>query len=143
MGGICLASPVTERSAVARTLLLRGMLAGVVAGLLASGFATLFREPQQELLLLQQPAEPVLVSRAVQPSIGLLTAGVAGGAALGGIVALAFAFTFQRIGRIRPRALAMLLSGGGCIAVVLVPQLKYPANPPSIGLAETIGQRTA
>jgi hypothetical protein len=119
------------------------MLAGVLAGVLAAGFATLFGEPQLEQALLQQPAEPELVSRAVQRSIGLLTAGVAGGAALGGIVALVFAFTWQRIGRIRPRALAMLLSGGGLIAAVLVPQLKYPANPPSIGLAETIGQRTA
>jgi predicted cobalt transporter CbtA len=134
------------------TLLLRGMLAGVLAGILAVGFATLFGEPQIELAIgfesLKDHAaghapEPELVSRAVQRSFGLLTAAVACGAALGGIVALVFAFAYQRIGRFSPRALAALLAAAGFIAVVLVPQLKYPANPPSIGEPETIGMRTA
>jgi putative cobalt transporter subunit CbtA len=31
---------------------------------------------------------------------------------------------------------------GGFVAVVLVPDLKYPANPPSVGNPETIGLRT-
>jgi predicted cobalt transporter CbtA len=137
---------------MARALLLRGMLAGVLAGILAVGFATLFGEPQIELAigfesLMQRAAghapEPELVSRAVQRSAGLLVAGVASGAALGGIVALVFAFTWQRIGRVSPRALAALLAGAGFIAVVLVPQLKYPASPPSIGEPDTIGVRTA
>ncbi len=151
-GGICWASPVTERSGVARTLLLRGMLAGVLAGLLAVGFAALFGEPQIELAigfesLMDRAAghapEAELVSRAVQRSAGLLAAGVTCGGALGGIVALVFAFAHNRIGRFNPRALAGLLAGAGFIAVVLAPQLKYPANPPSIGHAETIGLRTA
>ena len=46
--------------------------------------------------------EPELVSRAVQRSAGLLIAGVAFGAALGGIVALVFAFAYQRVGRFGP-----------------------------------------
>jgi Probable cobalt transporter subunit (CbtA) len=148
----CWASPATELTSLARTLLLRGMLAGVLAGLLAVGFATLFGEPQIELAigfesLMEHAAghapEPELVSRAVQRSAGLLTAGMASGAALGGIVALVFAFAYQRIGRFSPRALAALLAGAGFVAIVLVPQLKYPANPPSIGAPETIGMRTA
>jgi predicted cobalt transporter CbtA len=150
--GTCWASPVTELTGVARTLLLRGMLAGVLAGILAVGFATLFGEPQIELAigfesLMEHAAghapEPELVSRAVQRSFGLLTAGVACGAALGGIVALIFAFAYRRIGRFSPRVLAALLAGTGLITTVLVPQLKYPANPPSIGEPETIGLRTA
>jgi predicted cobalt transporter CbtA len=137
---------------MARNLLLRGMLAGVLAGIFAVGFATLFGEPQIELAisfesLMEHTAghapEPELVSRAVQRSAGLLTAGVASGAALGGIVALVFALAWQRIGLIGPRALAALLASAGFVAVVLVPQLKYPANPPSIGEPETIGMRTA
>jgi predicted cobalt transporter CbtA len=148
----CWASPATELTGVARTLLLRGMLAGVLAGILAVGFATLFGEPQIELAigfesLMEHAAghapEPELVSRAVQRSAGLLTAGVACGAALGGMVALVFAFAYQRIGRFSPRALAALLAAAGFITTVLVPQLKYPANPPSIGEPETIGLRTA
>lgn len=31
----------------------------------------------------------------------------------------------------------------GFIAIVLIPTLKYPANPPSVGNPETIGVRTA
>jgi hypothetical protein len=133
------------------TLLLRGMLAGALAGIVAVGFATVFGEPQIELAigfesLMDHAAglapEPELVSRAVQRSAGLLTAGVACGAALGGIVALVFAFAYLRVGRFSPRALAALLASAGFIVVVLVPQLKYPANPPSIGEPETIGVRT-
>jgi hypothetical protein len=58
-------------------------------------------------------------------------------------VALIFALLWQRIGRCSPRALAALLAGAGFIAIVLVPQLKYPANPPAIGEPQTIGLRTA
>jgi hypothetical protein len=151
-GGTCSAFPATELPGVARNLLLRGMLTGVLAGILAVCFATVFGEPQIELAigfesLMEHAAghapEPELVSRAVQRGAGLLTAGVASGAALGGLVALVFAFAYQRIGRLSPRALAALLGAAGFVAIVLVPQLKYPANPPSIGEPETIGVRTA
>jgi predicted cobalt transporter CbtA len=137
---------------MARTLLLRGMLAGVLAGIIAVGFAALFGEPPLELAIGFESAmdhaaghapEAELVSRAVQSSAGLLVAGVACGAALGGVVALVFAFAYQRVGRAGPKALAVLLAGAGFVTVTLVPQLKYPANPPSIGDAETIGLRTA
>jgi hypothetical protein len=151
-GATCWAFPATERSDMARTLLLRGMLAGVLAGVVAGAFAMLFGEPELELAigfgsLLDHAAgrapEAELVGRAMQRSAGLLVAGVSCGAALGGIVALVFAFACQRVGRVGPKALAAMLTGGGFIAVALVPQLKYPANPPSIGHAETIGLRTA
>jgi len=36
-----------------------------------------------------------------------------------------------------------LLAAVGFVAVYLVPNLKYPANPPSVGNPETIGIRTA
>ena len=39
--------------------------------------------------------------------------------------------------------MAALLAGTGFIAIYLVPNLKYPANPPSVGDPETIGTRTA
>ena len=150
--GTCWASPATERVDMARTLLLRGMLAGVLAGIIAVGFAALFGEPPLDSRSASNPRWTMrpamrrrldLVSRAVQSSAGLLVAGVACGAALGGVVALVFAFAYQRVGRAGPKALAVLLAGAGFVTVVLVPQLKYPANPPSIGDAETIGLRTA
>jgi hypothetical protein len=136
---------------MARALLLRGMLAGVLAGLLAVGFAAVFGEPPLELAIgfealtqhADHAAEAEIISRAVQRSIGLVVAGVACGAALGGILALVFAVAYQRIGGFAPRVLAALLAGGGFVVTVLAPQLKYPANPPSIGSAATIGLRTA
>jgi predicted cobalt transporter CbtA len=36
-----------------------------------------------------------------------------------------------------------LLAVAGFVSVYLVPMLKYPANPPSVGLAETIDMRTS
>jgi len=37
----------------------------------------------------------------------------------------------------------VLLAATGFVAIDLVPNLKYPANPPSVGKPETIGIRTA
>jgi predicted cobalt transporter CbtA len=137
---------------VVGALLLRGILAGILAGLLAVGFAEIFGEPQVGSAIAFEAAaekavgampEPELVSRAVQRSIGLLTAGLTFGAALGGLLALIFAGVYGRISRLAPRPLAALLAAGGFLAVTLVPQLKYPASPPAVGMADTIGLRTA
>jgi hypothetical protein len=128
------------------------MLAGLLAGLLASGFAWLLGEPQVDLAIsfeehMHQMAgeapEPELVSRAVQSTAGLLTGVVVYGCALGGIFALAFAYAYGRFGRLSPRGMATVLAVAGFVTLILVPQIKYPANPPSIGDPETIGSRTA
>jgi predicted cobalt transporter CbtA len=134
-----------------RTLLLRGMLVGAVAGLLVFAFARWIGEPQVERAIAfessmdkahgQEP-EPEMVSRSVQRTAGLLTGSVVYGAAIGGIFGLVFAFAYGRIGELRPRALSALLGALGFVAIVLVPNLKYPANPPAVGNPETIGVRT-
>jgi predicted cobalt transporter CbtA len=137
-------------------LLLHGMLVGVLAGLLAFGFARIFGEPQVDRAIALEgtlghshdhgdhdhaaaPAggeaeEPELVSRETQAGLGLLTGAVVYGAAIGGLFALVFAFTYGRVGRLDARATA---------ALVVVPGLKYPANPPAVGNPDTIGERTA
>src|SRR5580698_6357608 len=123
-----------------RTLLLRGMLVGIVAGLLVLAFARLIGEPQVERAIAfetqmdqakGEAPEPEMVSRKVQRNIGLLTGAVVYGAAIGGIFALVLAFALGRMGVTRPRVLSALLAGMGFVAIVLVPTLKYPANPPS------------
>jgi hypothetical protein len=133
-------------------LLIRGMLAGLLAGALAFGFAWLFGEPQVDLAIAfethmrqmaQDPPEPELVSRAIQSTLGLLTATVVYSTALGGIFALVFALAHGRIGQLSARATALLLAAAGLMVLIVVPQLKYPANPPSIGNPATIGARTA
>lgn len=131
--------------------LLRGMLVGVLAGLLAFGFAKTFGEPQVdraiafEEQLAQQKGEtpdPELVSREIQSTAGLLTGTVLYGAGLGGLFALVFAFAWGRVGGLQPRTLSALLAGAAFFALYFVPALKYPANPPSVGLPDTIGLRT-
>ncbi len=137
---------------LARRLLARGMLVGILAGLLAVGFAEIFGESQVQHAIDFESAmasgageapEPELVSRAMQRSFGLLTAGVLDGVGIGGLFALVFAATYGRIGKISPRNLAALLALAGFVTVILVPGLKYPASPPSVGSPDTIGSRTA
>ena len=130
-----------------RTLLIWGMLVGIVAGLLAFGFARIFGETQVDRAITfedqmdrakgESPG-PELVSREVQSGVGLLTGVVVYGTALGGLFSLAFAFAYQRVGPASPRLTAALLAGAGFLSLVLVPQLKYPPNPPSVGRPETI-----
>ena len=146
-----------------RTLLVRGMLVGIVAGLLSFGFLKVYGEPQIDraiafevrmdeekaefakrhgMPMLEEQAE--LVSRPVQAGLGLFVAVMVYSAAFGGLFGLAFAFAQGRMpGELSPRALAALLALIGFVAIYLVPNLKYPANPPSVGNPDTIGTRTA
>jgi predicted cobalt transporter CbtA len=138
------------------------MLAGVVAGLLAFGFAKVFGEPPIEHAIAfeehmahhhtdaqidhhmnGETDEPELVSRTTQSGLGLFVAVVVYGAAIGGLYSLVFAFVYGRFGQLSPRATAALLAAAAFVSLVLVPALKYPANPPAVGDPETIGSRTA
>src|ERR1700733_3462492 len=144
-----------------RTLLIRGMLVGLFAGLLVFGFGKVFGEPQVDRAIgfesaldaakakaqaakgMQVVEQPELVSRKVQAGFGLFTGVVVYSAAFGGLFALVFAVADRRVADLGPRAVAALLAAAGFIAVYVVPNLKYPANPPSVGQPDTIGQRTA
>ncbi|WP_371500896.1 CbtA family protein [Kitasatospora sp. NBC_00374] len=133
-----------------RSLLVRGMLAGLAAGVLALVVAYLLGEPHVDAAIGFEEAhahshgdgEVELVSRSLQSTLGLATGILLYGLAFGGIAGLAFCFALGRIGRFGPRATAALLSGAGLVAVYVVPFLKYPANPPSVGEPDTIGRRT-
>ncbi len=142
------------------SLLLRGMLVGLLAGIIAFGFARVFGEPQVDRAIAFEEqmshahahdqagqaheAEPEeeLVSRETQAGLGLFTGLVVYSAAAGGIFALVFAFVYGRVGRLSPRATAALLALAAFVSIVLVPDIKYPANPPAVGNPDTIGMRT-
>jgi predicted cobalt transporter CbtA len=136
---------------MARSLLVRGMLVGLLAGLLAFAFARLVGEPEVERAIAfetrmdqarGEAPEPEMVSRGVQKSFGLLTGVVVYGTAIGGLFGLVFAFAYGRMGITHPRTLSAVLAAMGFVAIVLIPTLKYPANPPSVGNPDTIGVRT-
>jgi predicted cobalt transporter CbtA len=135
-----------------RSLLVRGMLVGLLAGLLAFLFARSIGEPEVERSIAFEtsmdraagrPQEPEMVSRKVQRGLGLLTGVIVYGAAIGGLFGLAFAFAWGRMNITDPRTLSAVLAALGFVSIVLVPALKYPASPPSVGSPDTIGVRTA
>jgi len=135
-----------------RSLLLRGMFTGLLAGLLFFVAAHWLGEPQVDRSIAFESAsalahgeapEPEIYTRHTQKTFGLLTAALAYGASIGGIFGLVFAYCHGRIGPTRPRALAAALAAFGFLTLVFVPTLKYPANPPAVGNPETIGIRTA
>jgi predicted cobalt transporter CbtA len=132
-------------------LLVRGMLAGIAAGLLTFGLARVVGEPQvDQAISFEEKAdaakgeapEPELVSRGTQAGLGLFTGVVVYGAAVGGLFSLTFAYLYGRAGKLSMRALSAWLALGAFMAIAIVPALKYPPNPPSVGDPETIGYRT-
>ena len=164
-----------------RALLVRGMLVGILAGLLCFGFLQVYGEPQVDRAIafetqldeakhaadtpkgahshthasgeaggahththVSDAEQPELVSRPVQAGIGLFTAVMVYSTAFGGLFGLAFAFAYGRVdGAFTPQGVSVLLAATGFVAIYLVPNLKYPANPPAVGDPETIGMRTA
>jgi hypothetical protein len=149
------------------TLLTRGMLIGILAGILSFGFLKLVGEPTVDraiafetamdeakddakshhamagMTMPKEDSEPELVGRSVQSGIGLFTGVVVYNTAFGGLFALVFAFAYRRMGDFDARTTSALLAISGLVAVYIVPSLKYPANPPAVGDHDTIGIRTA
>jgi predicted cobalt transporter CbtA len=129
-----------------RALLVRGMLVGLAAGVLAFAFAFVFGEPQvQRAIDFEQTLgahDPEVVSRGVQRTLGLLTGTVVLGVALGGLFSLVFAYAYGRLGDLGARATSALLAGAAFLTITAIPFTKYPANPPTVGNPDTIDKRT-
>ena len=147
-------------------LLLRGMLVGIVAGVLCFCLLKLIGEPQVDRAIafetqmdeakakvaaeeakakgmpMPKADDEELVSRPTQAGIGLFTGVTVYNTAFGGLFALAFAFVYGRLGSLGPRATSVVLASLGFVSLYVVPNLKYPANPPSVGDPDTIGMRT-
>src|SRR3954451_23756632 len=138
---------MTGQQAV-RGLLIRGMLAGLAAGVLMFVFAKIFGEPAVDKAIAFEEAhnppsgEAPLVSRSLQSTLRLLTGTIVYGVAMGGVFALVFAAVYGRVVKARPRITAGTLAIAAFTVIILVPFLKYPSNPPAVGSDETIGYRT-
>jgi hypothetical protein len=138
----------------ARAFLIRGLLAGLIAGFATFCVAYAVGEPhvQAAINVEESPAtadaghhheeDGTVVSRHNQRTWGLLTGTLGIGTALGGTVALVSAGVVGRIGRLTPGQSTALVALLGWVTVALVPFLKYPASPPAVGNPDTIGHRT-
>ena|SRR5215207_8227114 len=139
------------------SLVRRGLVVGVFAGLLAGLFAFVFGEPRvQDAIDIENAAAahasvspmPVpahvsdwVVSRSEQRG-GLFLATALYGVAAGGLFAIAFAVLRGRGAMRDDWQLSTRLAAAIFVAIVLVPFVKYPANPPAVGDPATIGDRT-
>ena len=125
----------------------RGALAGIAGGTAAALYQWIVTEDQIRVALEIEAANSTghgdeMFSRGTQVIGGMLAAGL-----YGLFLGIVFGFVSALLWRALPGAsafaksfrLAMVVFG----AWVLVPALKYPANPPGVGDHDTVGQRTA
>ena len=158
MGVTCSPFPATKQvRQVITPYLRRGMAAGLLAGLLAGLFAFFTGEPLlDQAIALEESAvhsheegaarshegDGEVFSRATQ-KVGLFFATGLSGVFIGGLFGLVYAYFRSRMAAgsewTRSVSLAAVIFAGA----VLIPFLKYPANPPAVGDPATIGTRTA
>jgi predicted cobalt transporter CbtA len=140
---------------VEKRLIARGLLAGAVGAVLAFLFARLCAEPVIGRAIAfedgRTDAETAhgvhehgaeLFTRGVQANVGLGFGVLIFGVAMGALFGVLFCVVSARTKDIGPRALSVILATGAFGAVYLVPFVKYPPNPPAVGQADTIRDRT-
>jgi hypothetical protein len=140
-------------TATVRSLLVRGMLAGLAGGVLAFVLSYVFGEgPLSAGIAFEERSaateaastmpgmivgDEEVVSRAVQSTLGLGVVALLYGVAIGGLFGLAYAVAQGRLGRLSARATALVVALTGFVGAYVIPQLKYPANPPGINSGAT------
>jgi hypothetical protein len=125
----------------------RGMAAGLLAGLLAGLFAFFIGEPfvDQAIRLEAATADghsEEIFSRATQ-KVGLYFATGLFGVTVGGIFGLAYAYFSSRLASETDWIRSLSLTAAIFTGAFLIPFVKYPANPPTVGDPATVGDRTA
>lgn len=133
------------------TYLRRGMAAGLLAGLLAGLFGLFVGEPLLDRAIGIENAgheqqgsggeEEEVFSRTTQ-KVGLFFATGLFGVTVGGIFGLAYAVFRDRLHSATDWTRSNALTGAIFAGAFLIPFLKYPANPPTVGDPATIGDRT-
>ncbi len=137
----------------------RGMAAGLLAGLLAGLFAFLVGEPILDRAIALEESAHVHAhgggdhahgggggeenfSRPTQ-KVGLFFATGLFGVTVGGVFGIVYAFFRERLAAGSDLKRSISLAGAIFLGAFLIPFLKYPANPPSVGDPSTIRERTA
>jgi hypothetical protein len=143
---------MNTNNSVVGNLIIRGILVGILVGLMAYVWAKVFAEPNINIAINFEAAKdaasgddggPEIFSRAIQSTFGLMTGVTVVGTGIGALFAMLFAFANGRIGKLTSQQTSVLLAFIGLVTIYIVPALKYPANPPSIGEPETIQFRDA
>ena len=125
----------------------RGALAGAAGGIAAALFQWIVTEDQIRVALEIEAANSTdqaeeMFTRTTQVIGGMLAAGLYG-LFLGVIFGFACAVLWRALPGGTAFARSIRLATVAFVAWALVPQLKYPANPPAVGDPDTVGQRTA
>jgi predicted cobalt transporter CbtA len=125
----------------------RGMAAGLLAGLLAGLFAFVVGEPVlDKAIAIEQASQGAhheeMFSRSTQ-KVGLFFATGLFGVTVGGVFGIVYAFFRERLAAGSDLGRSISLAGAIFAGAFLIPFLKYPANPPSVGDPSTIRERTA
>ncbi len=125
----------------------RGMAAGLLAGLLAGLFAFFTGEPLLDRAIgleesTAHSSDEEVFSRATQ-KVGLFFATGLSGVFVGGLFGLMYAYFRGRMAAGSEWTRSVSLTAVIFAGAVLIPFLKYPANPPTVGDPATIGTRTA
>lgn len=124
----------------------RGLAAGLLAGLLAGVFAFFVGEPiLDKAVHLEEAAgghHGEIFSRATQ-KVGLFFVTGIFGVTVGGIFGLVYAYFRGRMVAGTDWTRSLSLAAAIFAGAILIPFIKYPANPPGIGDPATIGARTA
>jgi len=123
------------------------MAAGLLVGLLAGLFAFVVGEPVlDKAIALEEASDGAhheeIFSRSTQ-KVGLFFATGLFGVTVGGVFGIVYAFFRDRLSAGSDLGRSISLSGAIFVGAFLIPFLKYPANPPSVGDPSTIRERTA
>jgi predicted cobalt transporter CbtA len=123
------------------------MAAGLLVGLLAGLFAFFIGEPVLDrAAALEEASEgdhhEEIFSRSTQ-KVGLFFATGLFGVTVGGVFGIAYAFFRDRLAAGSDLGRSVSLAVAIFVGAFLIPFLKYPANPPSVGDPSTIRERTA
>jgi hypothetical protein len=132
-----------------KTFVLRGLAAGAAGGVVAAlvlqfltqaqiGIALRF-EDAMELGL--PPGDPADFSRGTQ-QLGGMVAALIYGAVLGLVLGVALASLRHRIAGRNDFERAAKIATAAFVAMVLIPAMKYPPNPPAVGDPDSVGSRT-
>ena len=138
-----------------RSFLIRGLLAGLLAGVFTFGVAYVVAEPSINAAIALEETTAhsheaghaeeggTVVSRSLQSTLGLLTGTAVASTTLGGVLGVLSALALGRFGGLGVRGSTLAVTAIGFVSLYAMPFVAYPPNPPAVGQAETIGTRTA